>query len=106
MHVQPLQDWLTVKLDPLPECTQSGLFLSPSAQERQRSGTVLRVGPGRHSTTASRNPMGVSPGDRIVFFRENLEHSQGKALTRLMHELEENTGMIRVVDILYVVERE
>ena len=106
MHVRPLQDWLTVKLDPLPETTQSGLFLSASAQERQRSGTVLRIGPGRPSTTARRKPMEVSPGDRIVFFRENLEHSQGKAMTRLMHELEENTGMIRMVDILYVIEGE
>lgn len=107
MGVRPLQDWLVVKLDPLPETTSGGLVLpnGTSGMERQRTGTVLRVGPGV-TRKGVLQPAGVSPGERIAFFRENLEHQQGKEMVRLLHELEENTGMIRQNDILFVVEEE
>lgn len=104
MHVRPLLDWMVVKLEPLPNETPGGIFLVPSAAERVRMGTVLRVGPGRWEG-AVRVPVGVKPGDRVAFFRENLEHQQGQQLARVLHELEEDVGMIRASDILYVAEK-
>jgi co-chaperonin GroES (HSP10) len=108
MRVRPLLDWLVVHLDPLPEETRGGIVLpqNSSGAERQRTGTVLRVGPGRwlYGKNA-RRPMGVQEGDRVCFFRENLEHQQGKAIQRVLQDLEDNVGMIREDDILYVLEK-
>lgn len=105
MGVRPLHDWLLVKLDPLPTATRSGIFLpqGTTGEENQRTGTVLRVGPGGKSKGAVQ-PVGVEPGERIAFFRANLEHQQGKELVRVLEELEEDTGMIRASDVLFVFE--
>ena len=96
---------MVVKLDPLPTETRSGLILpsGTSGEENQRTGTVLRVGPGRKVKGAV-VPVGVSPGDRVVFFRANLEHQQGKQMVGIIQELEEGTGMIRQDDVLWVEE--
>ena len=45
--------------------------------------------------------MQVQPGDRVVFFRENLEHQQGKAIMGVLQHLGDNIGMIRADDILF-----
>ena len=108
MHVRPLKDWLVVKLDPIQEMTASGLLALPqstSGVERQRTATVLRVGPGRRLESKKGTvvvPIDLLPGDKVIFFRENLEHQQGKEVLRILQELEEDTGMIRADDVLLV----
>jgi co-chaperonin GroES (HSP10) len=106
VHIRPLHDWLVVKLDALPEETPGGLVLpqGTSGMERQRTGTILRVGPGRRDAYDNHIPMGIVPGERIHFFREHLEHQQGKTLVGLLQELEKDVGMLRKDDILFVEE--
>lgn len=106
MHVRPLRDWLVVRLDPLPEKTRGGIILPTDVEMRQRTGTVLRIGPGRRcwSTVLEREyfvPNDLEPGEKVVFFREHLEHQQGKALVGVMQELEEGAGLLRVDDVLW-----
>ena len=99
MHVRPLHDWIVVSLDPIKEVTASGIILPSDTELRQRTGTVLRVGPGRNGREVR-----VRPGDVVAFVREHLEHKSGKTTTRLVHELEKDTAMIRAADILFVIE--
>ena len=106
VHVRPLHDWLVVRLDPLPEKTRGGIILPTDVEMRQRTGTVLRIGPGRRrwSDVLEREylvPNDLEPGEKVVFFREHLEHQQGKALVGVMQELEEGTGLLRVDDVLW-----
>jgi co-chaperonin GroES (HSP10) len=109
MRVRPLRDWLVLQLEPLPKTSPGGIILEGTTQvERQRVGKVLRVGPGnrRWSDTLEREivePVGIEVGDRVAFFREHLEHQQGKALLK---QLEDDTGMIRAMDVLYVLPKE
>jgi co-chaperonin GroES (HSP10) len=112
VHVQPLHDWIVVKLDDIRETTASGLLHLPqgAGAERVRTGTVLRVGPGkRHWNRKEKReilvPVAVGPGAKVAFWRENLEHQQGKQMSAIIQELEPGTGMIREADILYVEEK-
>lgn len=102
MKLRPLHDWLVVSLDKLPEKIGS-IFIDGSAAERVRTGTVLAAGPGRYvGNTSVRTPTGVAPGEKIAFFREHLEHQQGKQIVRTMFsELGDSVGLIREMDVLY-----
>lgn len=104
--VRPLHDWLLVKLEPLPEKTRGGIILPSANEARQRVGRILRAGPGRRrwSRTLQRHflePLDVEVGERVVFYREHLEHQQGKSLVGVLQELEPDTGLIRPMDILF-----
>lgn len=106
VRVRPLRDWVVLRMEPLPEKSPGGILLTgTSADTRQREGTVLRVGPGnrRWSDTLEREviePTGLEVGDRVVFFREHLEHQQGQAI---LQHLEDGEGLIRAMDVLYVL---
>ena len=103
MKLRPFHDWLVVKMDPIPEKIGS-IFIDGSAAERLRTATVIRVGPGRYLNweTNRRIPVAVMYGDKVAFFREHLEHQQGKQLVRtLFSELGEDVGLIREPDVLY-----
>jgi co-chaperonin GroES (HSP10) len=103
MKLRPLHDWLLVKLDPIPDKIGS-IFIDGSAAERLRTATVLRTGPGKYLSWESdrRIPVAVQVGDKVHFFREHLEHQQGKQLVRtLFSELGEDIGLIREPDVLY-----
>jgi co-chaperonin GroES (HSP10) len=107
VKVRPLHDWIWVRLEPLPEVSPGGIILKgTSADVRQRTGVVLAVGPGRRKWSSVLKkeliePVGVVVGDRVVFYRENLEHQQGKAIVGVLQEIEENTGLIRSWDVLW-----
>jgi co-chaperonin GroES (HSP10) len=97
--IRPLHDWLLVKLEPLAE--MRGSLFVPNAI-RVRKGTVLRVGPGRWQGAVRVAPA-LAPGDRIAFFREHLEHQQGKQLVATLRELDGDLGLLRVPDVLFVL---
>ena len=101
--LRPLNDYILVKLDPLPETPAGSIILIGSGEERLRTGVVLRVGPGRWMGSV-RAPVDVVPGDKVAFWRENLEHQQGKKVTAILQDLEEGVGLLRAPDILYVME--
>ena len=102
MKFRPFHDWLVVKLDKLPEKIGS-IFIDGSAAERLRTATVISTGPGVYlKLTAQRRPVAVIPGEKVAFFREHLEHQQGKQMVRvLLSELGDDIGLIREPDVLY-----
>lgn len=101
--IRPLGNRVLVRLDPIPERSGSIVMLASDAM-RVRTGTVLRVGPGSYPFNSStRTPVDVRVGERVAFFREHLEHKQGKQVTQILSELEENTGLLREPDILFSI---
>lgn len=102
--IRPCQDWMLVKLDEIPE-KQGSLYVAPSAEERVRTGTILRTGPGQWLKEAinKRRPLGVEVGERVAFFRENFETSQGKQIASIVEEIEPGTVMVRARDLLYAI---
>jgi co-chaperonin GroES (HSP10) len=98
MKLQPLNDWLLVKMDKL---VDRGPLVSLHGP-RVRTGTVVSVGPGRKSRrTGAHLPVGLEVGERIAFFREHLEHKQGKALVGALTEVGENLGLLRIDDVMF-----
>lgn len=105
MKVRPLSDWLVVKVAPLDK-RSAIVDLVGQNESAIRKGTIVAVGPGRPLTaTAGHSPMGVEPGEQIVFLRWHSEHRPGKsnveALARWSAELGEDLCMIRLNDILF-----
>jgi len=98
MNVRPLHDWILVKLDPLPEEQKVGsIFVPDSGAERVRTALVVDIGPGRKNENGDRIPIFVQRQTKVAFFREHLEHQQGK---QLLQRLEEGYGLIRAMDVL------
>jgi co-chaperonin GroES (HSP10) len=101
VKIRPLHDWLVVKIDPIPEKKGSIIVMEDSPLNNMRTGTVLRVGPGKNIQGKRVSP-GVEAGEKVAFFTANLEHKTGKQLTAFLEGIEEDTGMIRSSDILFV----
>ena len=103
MDVDPRQDVVIVKMDPIEDKLRSGvIILKDTTAQRVRTATVVKVGPGRRNAkTGERIPVGVEPGERVAFFRWHQEHQQGKALLKFFGELGEDMALIRQADILF-----
>lgn len=99
MNVRPLGDQVLVLCDTIPQ--NDGMIILPHGN-RVRTGTVHAVGPGRPSKRG-RAPVEVKEGERIAFFREHLEHRQGKEIVHRLAELDGDWGLLREEDILFVV---
>lgn len=98
---RPHNDLILVDLDPLPKVTSGGIHLPDDAPgQRIRTGTVLRVGPGKWKGSR-RDPIGVEPGEKVAFLRWHLEHQTGKTVTGFLATLGENLGLIRGLDVLF-----
>ena len=101
MNFTPLHDWILVKMDPFPEKQGSIIILEDSSPNRVRTGTALLVGRGVISKkTGERLPVGIEQGERVAFFRWNLEHQNGKRVTAFLEGIGEDLGLIRAKDIL------
>lgn len=103
MRVRPLHDYVLIRCEPLKE-DRSGIIVLTQFQ-RVLHGEVLAVGPGRYVGKAKvRTPMALKVGDRVAFFRENMEHKQGQAIEHVLIELSEELGadlaLMRERDIL------
>ena len=108
MGIRLLHDWVMVRLDKPPTTmTPTSTIIVPDVGAgalRMRTGVLLQVGPGRWAKGGLRRlPVGLEVGEKVAFFRENLEHQQGKQLTRMMQEMDEDTALIRAADVLYVM---
>jgi chaperonin GroES len=66
-QLKPLGDRIVVKPTPREEMTKSGIVLPDTAKERPQEGTILSVGPGRTLDDGTREPMEVSPGQKVLF---------------------------------------
>ena len=65
-QLKPLGDRI-VKPTPREEMTKSGIVLPDTAKERPQEGSILSVGPGRTLDDGKREPMEVSPGQKVLF---------------------------------------
>jgi co-chaperonin GroES (HSP10) len=103
--IRPLQDWLIIELDKVPEKSAGIILVAAQDQERMRSGIIKRAGPGRWMPTDNgpdiRVPNDCEVGDRVYFFRENFETMQGKEVQRIVSEVSPGMVMVRARDLLY-----
>jgi chaperonin GroES len=49
------------------EKTAGGIIIPDTAKEKPQQGRVVAAGPGKVGDDGKRQPMGVKPGDRILF---------------------------------------
>ena len=97
-----LGDGVLVLLDPLKMVSGGIHLVADNSENHVRTGTVLKVGPGRYKTDSHhRRSLGVEVGERICFLRWHLEHKTGKALAAAVSEVEGEIGLIKVEDILF-----
>ena len=68
MHIQPLGDRVVIKPKPKEEKTKGGIYLPDTAtKERPMQGTVMAVGPGRHTEEGKLIPMNVQVEQQVLF---------------------------------------
>ena len=93
--IRPLGDNILVEVMP-PKQEGSIVLVEHHHGERIRYGNVRAVGP---------RVRDLAPGDHIAFFREHLEFKNGDQVVRTLGALGgENLGMLKVKDVLFVVE--
>jgi co-chaperonin GroES (HSP10) len=104
-----MNDGVLVKRDP-PQ-PRSSIIIAPGDEgSAVRTGTVLRVGPGKSRSDGSRVPMEAAVGDRITFLRWHDEHRPGKAVAKVLKDIATEIGdaddvcLIKESDILFVFE--
>lgn len=105
MNVTPISDWILVHFDPLKKRSEIIDIAGDNDTTAIRTGTVLSTGLGRPLKKGGREPMTVTAGDRVCFFRWHQEHRPGKmvsgALSELSTELGKDVMLIRQSDILF-----
>jgi co-chaperonin GroES (HSP10) len=100
-----MNDCILVRLDEIPAKSGS-IFLTGADARRVRTGTVTQTGPGKRTKRGALVPMEVKVNDRVAFFRENLEHQQGKKVQAILGEFDGNIGLLKQPDVLFVFECE
>jgi chaperonin GroES len=65
--LKPLNDHVVVKAVPENEKTASGILLPEINKEKPEKGEVIAVGPGKLFDNGMRAPMGVQPGQKVIF---------------------------------------
>ncbi len=92
MRIRPLHDQVVVECEPLKEELYQGLLHLPH-QQRVRHGRVIAVGPGYESyKNGKRTPLSVKIGQRVAFFRENMETLNGKQIANVLYEMSTELG--------------
>lgn len=66
-NYQPYGDRVLVRRDEMSEKTVSGLFIPEVARQKEQSGEVIAVGPGRKNKKGEFEAPSVKPGDKILF---------------------------------------
>lgn len=79
-RLRPLNNWVVIQLDPLSKenISEGGIVLLEP--EMVRTGTVLRVGPGKTYKDKKRISTQLKGGERVAFFTGNMDTKQGQAL--------------------------
>lgn len=67
INFRPLGDRVLVRPTPEEDRTAGGIIIPDKNKTRPRRGTVVAVGPGAERQDGSLRPVGLSPGDRIVY---------------------------------------
>jgi chaperonin GroES len=69
MKIRPLQDRLIIKRIPEEEKTKGGLIIPDTAKEKPLEGRVVAVGNGKVLKDGKVRPLGIKPGDRVLFVK-------------------------------------
>lgn len=67
MNFKPLHDRVLVRRIEGEQKTAGGLIIPDTAKEKPQEGEVIAVGEGARKDSGDLIPMGVKPGDRILF---------------------------------------
>jgi chaperonin GroES len=67
MKIRPLNDRVIVKRLEDERKTAGGIVIPDTAAEKPSQGEVVSVGPGKLDDSGKVIPMGVKPGDKILF---------------------------------------
>ena len=65
--IKPLNDKVLVERVGSQEKTAGGIVLPDTAKEKPTEGRVVAVGAGKVTDEGKRIPLGVKPGDRVLF---------------------------------------
>jgi chaperonin GroES len=65
--IKPIGDKVLVERVESQEKTAGGIVLPDTAKEKPTEGRVVAVGDGRTTDEGKRIPLGVKPGDRVLF---------------------------------------
>ena len=66
-QLRPLHDRVIVERLENETKTASGIVIPDNAAEKPDQGVIVAVGPGRRNDKGDLVPMGVKPGDRVLF---------------------------------------
>lgn len=108
MSIRPLSDVVLVRMDP-PQRRSEVLFTPNDEDVPVRTGTVLRVGPGRRKLKHRAKdqttfiPTQLREGERVVFFAAAAKTKKGRLP---IQHLEDDQALIREEDVLCVFEGE
>ena len=67
LKLKPIGDRVIVQRLGSAEKSRGGLYLPDSAQEKPQEGKVIAIGSGRMLKNGKIVPLGVKPGDKIIF---------------------------------------
>lgn len=68
MNIKPLSDHILIEPIKEQEKTKAGILLPDTAEkERPEQGRVIAVGPGRKTSSGKIVPMGINPGQKVLF---------------------------------------
>ena len=67
MGLRPLQDRVLIRRVDTETKTTGGILIPDNVQEKPLEGEVVAAGPGARSKDGALLPMGVKPGDRVLF---------------------------------------
>jgi chaperonin GroES len=96
MKIRPLQDRIIMKRIPEEEKTKGGIIIPDTAKEKPLEGLVVAVGNGKVLEDGKVRPLGIKPGDRVLFIKY--------AGTEVKIDGEERL-ILREDDILGVIEK-
>ena len=79
MKLRPLHDRVIVKRLEEERQSAGGILIPDTAAEKRSMGEVVAVGPGKTDESGKLQPMGVKPGDKVLFGRLARDRSDGLA---------------------------
>lgn len=96
MKLKPLGDHLVVKVTKEDKTTKSGIVLPDTVdKEKQETGEVTAVGPGKLLENGTRAPMDVKVGDKILFKKYALDEFKLS---------DEEFGTLQLSDVIAIIE--
>lgn len=96
LKLKPLGDHLVVKVFKEDKMTKSGIVLPDTIdKEKQETGEVTAVGPGKLLDNGTRAPMDVKAGDKILFKKYALDEFKLE---------EEEFGTLQLSDVIAIIE--